>query len=95
MKLGNSRVMMHLMILFFQAIKEDQGIPVYTIHTEVEGMSKSVIFTIIGTNYKKISNSCTLSELLPDDLNSLPKGRGGEGKSTPICEGWPGCQEEE
>ncbi len=76
------------------AIKHDQGVPVYTIHTEVEGMSKSLQFqTLLNMLYQHNIKFCKLSQLLPENRDSLPVGKIVR-SDFPGREGWLGCQQE-
>ncbi|SFN42786.1 4-deoxy-4-formamido-L-arabinose-phosphoundecaprenol deformylase [Xenorhabdus japonica] len=76
------------------AIKNDYGVPVYTIHTEVEGMSKSLQFqTLLNMLHRQEIQFCKLSHLLPANRDSLPIGKIVRSNFFGR-EGWLGCQQE-
>jgi len=76
------------------AILKAHEIPVYTIHAEVEGISKSSMFEEFLLKAKKAGIAfCPLIDLLPDNKNDLPLGRVVR-SAFPGREGWLGCQTE-
>ncbi|RWR02637.1 4-deoxy-4-formamido-L-arabinose-phospho-UDP deformylase [[Pantoea] beijingensis] len=74
-------------------IHQDKGTPVYTIHAEVEGMVMRKSFSeLLVMAAAEGVQFCPLSELLPDDLTTLPTGKIVRG-TIPGREGWLGCQQ--
>jgi undecaprenyl phosphate-alpha-L-ara4FN deformylase len=59
-----------------QAVDAKEGAPVYTIHTEVEGISRRVLFEdFLRKAAERRFVFSPLGALLPDDLSALPLGR--------------------
>jgi undecaprenyl phosphate-alpha-L-ara4FN deformylase len=75
-----------------QAGAECSGVPVYTVHTEVEGVSRRALFAALLSQAAAQGFSfCPLGELLPAAASSLPLGRVRR-SSFPGREGWLGYQ---
>ncbi|MFS2223567.1 4-deoxy-4-formamido-L-arabinose-phosphoundecaprenol deformylase [Pantoea sp. B65] len=74
-------------------IHQQPGSQVYTIHAEVEGIAMRHLFAeLLEMAAQQGIQFCPLSELLPDDLNTLPTGRVVRG-TLAGREGWLGCEQ--
>lgn len=59
-----------------KAMRDSSGTPVYTVHAEVEGVSRAGLFEdLLAKAADQGLVFCPLGELLPDDPASLPPGR--------------------
>jgi undecaprenyl phosphate-alpha-L-ara4FN deformylase len=59
-----------------EAMQQAEGTPVYTIHTEVEGLSRRALFAdFLRKAAERRFVFAPLGSLLPDDLSALPLGR--------------------
>ncbi|MGX9742730.1 4-deoxy-4-formamido-L-arabinose-phosphoundecaprenol deformylase [Pseudocitrobacter corydidari] len=73
-------------------IQQDKGVPVYTIHAEVEGIAFAAQFDALLTLARENDiHFCPLSQLLPDDISRLPVGSIERGEIAGR-EGWLGVE---
>lgn len=74
-------------------IHSHNGIPVYTLHAEVEGIAEAANFeALLELARHESVQFCPLGELLPENPATLPQGRIVRGRIAGR-EGWLGCQE--
>lgn len=70
-------------------ITRQQGVPVYTIHAEAEGIVLAEMFDALLTDARRRGiRFCPLSELLPQDLSQLPTGKIVRGSLPAVKAGW-------